>query len=173
MEDRSLHTILSAFQKPELQDLANILGSDFNVRLKKSQLVQQLHDYLVEEPRQWMSHLMERDVRLLRDLVRTGPEKVLYQAYADYPSLLEVTGLVQHDDSDDNFNKVWISREMYEIVSGEVEKVIHVLERNGQFKLERLALGYLNLYGIVPTDIFVDLLLQWFQSNIGDNSNEL
>lgn len=173
MEDRSLHTILSAFQKPELQDLANILGSDFNVRLKKSQLVQQLHDYLVEEPRQWMSHLMERDVRLLRDLVRTGPEKVLYQAYADYPSLLEVTGLVQHDDSDDNFNKVWISREMYDIVSGEVEKVIHVLERNGQFKLERLALGYLNLYGIVPTDIFVDLLLQWFQSNIGDNSKRL
>lgn len=173
MENRSLHTILSAFPKPELQDLANILGTDLNVRLRKRELVEQLHSYIVQEPRQWMSHLMERDVRLLKDLVRTGPEKVLYQDYADYPSLLEVTGLVQHDDSDDNFNKVWISREMYDIVSAEVENVIHVLERNGQFKLERLALGYLNLYGIVPTDVFVDMLMRWFESNMGGNSKRL
>jgi len=173
MEQRSLHTILSGFQKPELQDLANILGGGFSERLRKGELVRQLHNYITTEPRQWMSHLMERDVRLLRDLVRIGPEKILYQDYADYPSLLEATGLVQYDDSDDNYHKVWISREIYDIVSGEVERVIHILERNGQFKLERLALGYLNLYGIIPTDIFVDMLLNWFQRNMGGNQKRL
>ena len=173
MGERSLHTILSAFQKPELQDLGNILGRELSTRLRKSQLVEQLHGYITSEPREWMSHLMERDVRLLRDLVRQGPDKVQYQDYADYPSLLEVTGLVQFDDSDDNFHKVWLSREMYDIVAPEVEKVIHVLERNGQFKLERVALGYLNLFGVLPTDLFVDYLMRWYDQNIGGSTKRL
>lgn len=173
MQERSLHTILSGFQKPELQDLGNILGKDFSTSLRKSELVERLLTYLISEPREWMSHLMERDVRLLRDLVRQGPEKVQYQDYPDYPSLLEVTGLVQFDDSDDNFHKVWLSREMYEIVAPEVEKVIHVLERNGQFKLERVALGYLNLYGVLPTELFVDNLMAWYNLHIGGTTKRL
>ena len=139
MEERSLHTILSGFGKPELQDLG----------------------------------LMERDVRLLRDLVKQGPEKVQYQDFADYPSLLEVTGLVQFDDSDEHFHKVWLSREMYDIVAPEVETVIHVLERNGQFKLERAALGYLNLYGVMSTELFVDCLMEWYNNNIGGSAKRL
>ncbi len=173
MEERSLHTILSGFGKPELQDLGNILGKELSARFRKSQLVEQLHGYITEEPREWMSHLMERDVRLLRDLVRQGPEKVQYQDFADYPSLLEVTGLVQFDDSDDHFHKVWLSREMYDIVAPEVENVIHVLERNGQFKLERTALGYLNLYGVMPTELFVDCLMEWYNLYIGGSAKRL
>lgn len=173
MESRSLHTILDGFQKVELQDLASILGNPLGARLRKSQLVEQLHAYITTEPRQWMSHLLERDVRLLRDLVRTGPEKVLYQDFADYPSVLEVMGLVQWDDSDENYHKVWMTREMYDIVAPEVEKVIHVLERNGQFKLERVAMGYLNLYGVIPTDVFVDMLMRWFAGNVSDNYQRL
>ena len=173
MEERSLHTILSGFQKPELQDLGNILGKELSARFRKSQLVDELHGYITGEPREWMSHLMERDVRLLRDLVRQGPEKVQYQDFADYPSLLEVTGLVQFDDSDDHFHKVWLSREMYDIVAPEVEKVIHVLERNGQFKLERTALGYLNLYGVMPTELFVDCLMEWYNLYIGGSAKRL
>lgn len=173
MEERSLHTILNGFGKPELQDLGNILGKELSGRLRKSQLVEELFGYIVSEPREWMSHLLERDVRLLRDLVKTGPDKVQYQDFADYPSLLEVTGLVQWDDSDDNFHKVWLSREMYDIVAPEVENVIHTLERNGQFRLERIALGYLNLYGVMPTGLFVDKILQWFDENFGGRPSRL
>lgn len=173
MEERSLHTILSGFGKPELQDLGNILGRELSSRFRKSQLVEELHGYITREPREWMSHLMERDVRLLRDLVKQGPEKVQYQDFADYPSLLEVTGLVQFDDSDEHFHKVWLSREMYDIVAPEVETVIHVLERNGQFKLERAALGYLNLYGVMSTELFVDSLMEWYNNNIGGSAKRL
>ncbi len=173
MEERSLHTILSGFQKPALPDLGNILGKELSARFRKSQLVDELHSYITGEPREWMAHLMERDVRLLRDLVKQGPEKVQYQDFADYPSLLEVTGLVQFDDSDEHFHKVWLSREMYDIVAPEVDKVIHVLERNGQFKLERAALGFLNLYGVMPTELFVDCLMEWYNLYIGGSAKRL
>lgn len=163
MPVHTLHTLLDGFQKPELQDLGNILGSSLSPRLRKSQLVEQLHTYLHTEPRQWMSHLMERDVRLLRELVHAGPEKVQYQDYADYPSLLEVTGLLPYDDSDENYHKVWITRELYDIVAPEVDKVFRALEKNGQFEVERMGLGYLNLYGILPTEHFVDLMMDWYK----------
>ncbi|MBQ6952397.1 MAG: SEC-C domain-containing protein [Bacteroidales bacterium] len=173
MKERNLHTILDGFQKMELQDLGNILGNDLSPRLRKSQLVDQLHTYLRAEPRRWMSHLMERDVRLLRELVHAGPEKVQYQDFADYPSLLEVTGLVEYDDSDEHYHKVWISRELYEIVAPEVEKVIGSGERSGQFEVERIGLGYLNLYGILPTDQFVNLMMDWYEQVHGADFHRL
>jgi hypothetical protein len=173
MKERTLHTILDGFGKPELEDLASLLGQELSPRLRKSQLVEQMDSYLRGEPRRWMSHLMERDVRLLRDLVHAGPDKVQYLDFADYPSLLEVTGLVQYDDSDENYHKVWISREMYDIVAAEVDKVVHVGERNGQFAVERIGLGYLNLYGILPTERFIDLVMNWFEGRYGSNFKRL
>ena len=173
MEQRTLHTLLDSFQKMELQDLGSILGSDVSPRLRKSQLVEQLHSYLRGEPRRWMSHLMERDVRLLRDLVHAGPEKVQYLDFADYPTLLEVTGLVEWDDSDEHHHKVWISREMYEIVAPEVEKVLGSGEKTGQFEMERVGLGYLNLFGILPTERFVDLMMDWYEHRHGTDMDRL
>lgn len=173
MKERTLHTILDGFQKMELQDLGNILGSNLSPRLRKSQLVDQLDTYLRGEPRRWMSHLMERDVRLLKDLVHAGPEKIQYQDFADYPSLLEVTGLVQYDDSDENYHKVWISRELYDIVAQDVEKVLRNGEKSGQFEVERIGLGYLNLYGILPTDKFLDLMMSWYDKTHNGDYREL
>ena len=173
MEERTLHTILDGFQKVELEDLGSILGNELSPRLRKSQLVDQLHTYLHAQPRRWMSHLMERDVRLLRELVHAGPDKVQYQDFADYPSLLEVTGLVQYDDSDENFHKVWISREMYDIVAQDVDKVLRSCEKSGQFEVERVGLGYLNLYGILPTERFIDLVMDWFEDARGGDFKEL
>lgn len=171
MSVRTLHTILNNFQKPELEDLASLLGRDLNSRLRKSQLVEDLDSYLHGEPLRWMSYLAERDAHLLKQLVHAGPEKIQYQDFADYPSLLEVTGLVQYDDSDENYHKVWISRELYEIVSPSIDRVIDWGEKSGQYELERVALGYLNLYGIVPTDVFVDLMMDWFGKKYPDGSN--
>ena len=173
MKERTLHTILDAFQKPELEDLASILGSELSPRLRKSQLVDQLHTYLRAQPRRWMSHLMERDLRLLRELVHAGPEKIQYQDFADYPSLLEASGIIEYDDSDEHYHKVWISREMYEIVAPEVEKVLRSGEKSGQFELERMGLGYLNLYGILPTERLVDLLMDWYESRFGPDFQQL
>ena len=50
MKERTLHTILDGFQKMELQDLGNILGDNLSPRLRKSQLVDQLHTYLRAQP---------------------------------------------------------------------------------------------------------------------------
>lgn len=173
MVSKSLHTLLDGFQKPELQDLGNLLGRELSPRLRKSQLVEQLDVYLHGEPGRWLSHLMERDVRLLRELVKAGPDKVQYLDYAAYPSLVEVSGLIEHDDTDENIHKVWISREVYDIVAPFVDKVIRKGERSGQFDIERIGLGYLNLYGILPTATFLDLVTDYYEQRYGTAYSDL
>ena len=163
----NLQSTLDKFQKGELLDIGEVLGGSISPRLRKSQMVTELSRYIHKEPGRWLSHLMERDIRLLRDLVNAGPERVQYKDIAYYPSIVELSGIVESDDSDDNYHKVWISREIYDIVSPEIDSVINAVESTGQYELERVALGYLNLYGVLPTSTFLDLMYDWPLSHHG------
>ena len=164
MKGNTLISILNGFQKLELEDLGNILGSDVSSRMKKSEMVARLAGYLEDKPRRWLSHLMERDIRLLKRLVHAGPEKVQYLDFPDYPSILEMGRLVEWDDSDQNYHKVWIRREVYDIVAPHVDQALHTGEKSGRFEIERVGLGYLNLYGVLPTDHFLDLMADYFDT---------
>lgn len=163
MKERSLISVLNGFQRLELEDLGNILGREFEPRMRKAQLVDDLADYLVNKPRKWLSHLTERDIRLLKTLVHAGPGKVQYLDYPDYTSFLEISGIIDYDDSDEHYHKVWIRREIYDIVAPHVDAVIKAVEKSGRFDVERVALGYLNLYGILPYEQFADLMTDWWE----------
>ena len=163
MKERSIADILNGFQKVELEDLGNLLGDTLPARLKKSEQVARLTAYLTGKPRRWLSHLPERDIRLLKSLVHAGPGKVQYLDTADYQSLLEFSGLVDTDDSDSKFRKVWVRREVYDIVAPHIDRVIRSGERTGQFEVERVGMGFLNLYGILPIERFVDLVSDYYE----------
>ena len=169
MKERSIEDILKGFQKVELEDLGNILGSVLPHRMKKSEQVAKLTAYLTGKPRRWLAHLSERDIRLLKSLIHAGPGKVKYLDTAGYPSMLEVSGLVDSDDSDSRFRKVWVRREVYDIVAPHIDRVIKRGERTGQFEVERVGMGYLNLYGILPLERFIDLIAEYYeQAFMGD-----
>ena len=83
--------------------------------------------------------------------------------------MLEVSGLVDSDDSDSRFRKVWVRREVYDIVAPHIDRVIKRGERTGQFEVERVGMGYLNLYGILPLERFIDLIAEYYeQAFLGD-----
>ena len=173
MKQRSLISVLSGFQKMELEDLANILGQDFRPSMKKSAMVYSLADYLRSNPDRWLSHLTERDIRLLESLVKAGPGKVLYLDFPDYLSFLEAGGIIDYDDSDEDYHRVWISREVYDIVAPHITRVLKRVEKSGRYEVERVGLGYLNLYGIVPYEMFIDLMTSWWETAGGGDIDRL
>ena len=173
MKERTIEDILKGFQKVELEDLGNILGRDLSPRLRKAEQVSQLKEYLTAQPKKWLSHLLERDIRMLKTLVHGGPGKVHYLEKADYPSILEVTGLVESDDSDARFHKVWVRREVYDIVAPHIDQAIRKGEKSGRFEVERVGLGYLNLYGVLPTVRFVDLMADYYEDTFGSDYEAL
>lgn len=173
MKERSIADILKGFPKVELEDLGCILGQSFSPRLRKAELVEKLTGYLTDHPVRWLSHLFERDIRLLKTLVHAGPGKVQYLGRADYPSVLELSGLVDSDDSDSRFHKVWLRREVYDIVAPHIDQAIRKGEKSGRFEVERVGLGYLNLYGILPVEQFVDLMADYYEQAFGPGLESL
>lgn len=156
-----LHDVLDKFRKDQLLDIGDVLGFELSPRMKRASMVTELSGYIHKEPGRWLSHLSERDIHLLRDLVKAGPERVRYHDYAPYPSVVEITGIVQSDNTEQKYSKLWITREVFDIISPEIESAINKAECLGQYELEKVALGYLNLYGMLPTHTLMDLLFAW------------
>ncbi|MBQ8061597.1 MAG: SEC-C domain-containing protein [Bacteroidales bacterium] len=152
---------LESFPKLELEDIRHYFGAELPSRVRKSELVERLGAYIVERPDAWLGKMLERDLRLLKKLVEAGPEVPVYLEYPDFPSVLETVKLLGSDTSDENFRCVWIPKEMYDIVAGHIDEALHAGEEDGTFEMERAALGYLNLYGVMTIDEFYDKMVDY------------
>ena len=149
MQKSKIISALDSFPKVELEDIRHFFGADVPSRVRKSEFVDRLGAYIVEKPQQWLGKMLERDLRLLKLLVDAGPEVPVYLDYPDFPSVLETVKLLGSDTSDENFRGVWLPHEMYDIVAGHIDEALRRGEADGSFELERAALGYLNLYGVL------------------------
>ena len=154
---------LDSFPKVELEDIRHYFGADVPSRVRKSEFVDRLGAYIVEKPRKWLGKMLERDLRLLKRLVEAGPEVPVYMEYPDFPTVLETVKLLGSDTSDENFRGVWIQKEMFDIVAPHIDEALEAGESDGTFEMERAALGYLNLYGVLTLDEFYDMMVEYCQ----------
>ena len=152
---------LESFPKIELEDIRHYFGADFSSRVRKSEFVDRLGAYIVERPESWLGKMLERDLRLLKRLVDAGPEVPVYLDYPDFPTVLETVKLLGSDTSDENFRCVWIPKELYDIVAPHIDSALEAGEKDGSFEMERAALGYLNLFGVLTVDEFYEMMLEY------------
>ena len=164
-----IESVFNSFQKVELEDFGSIFGKELSSRLKKSEMVGALSYYIESHPRKWLSCMLERDLRLLKTLVDAGPGKTVYMDYPTYPSILEAAGLIEGNDDGDNFHACRISRDFHSIVAPYVDDVLREGEQSGRFRIERVALGILNLYGVLPYEDFLDLITDWYEDTYGSD----
>lgn len=163
-EGRTILEVLESFLKVELEDIRRYFGAEVPVHSRKRELVERLAGYIVAKPDEWLGKMLERDLRLLARLVDAGPEVPLYLDYPDYPSVLETIRLLDSDTSDSSCRSVWISKDLYDIVEPHIHSVISRGESSGAFEMERAALGYLSLYGVMKVPDFFDRMLEYWDS---------
>ena len=173
MKERSIISVLKGFQKPMLEDICYLLGSEASYRPRKKDMAEALGEYLHGKPRRWLNCLLERDLRLLKTLVAGGPEKVQFIELGHYHSLLEVSGLVEVTDDEQRFQQVTLPKEVYDIVAPYVDEAIEKGEKSGRFEFERAALGFLNLYGRVDVQVFLDFIQEWCDAGYGPGLKRL
>lgn len=161
MRDSLIISALGSFHKVDLEDIRHFFGADFPRHVRKSEFVQRLGAFLVQSPEKWLRNMLERDLRLLETLVEAGPEVPVTLDYPDYPTVLETVGLLGTDVSKEDYKEIWIPKEVYDIVSPHIAKVIAEREEDGSFEMERAAFGYLNLYGVMTVDEFYDKMLSY------------
>ena len=149
---------LSSFRRPELDDINTFIGAKVPSGMRKAEFVDNLEAFIISKPKRWLSRMLERDLRLLKNLVDLGKGASLYTDYPDYPSVLETIRLIDVDSSDDNFRRLSLSPEIYDIVAPCIDSVISRNEVNGRFVMERVALGILNVYGVLEFGDFVHFM---------------
>ena len=156
---------LDRYKKNELRDIADVFGKDLPMSLKKHDMTEELATYLSCSPAEWMDFMFERDLLLLSKLVSMGPDKPLSLNPPDYPTVLEFGGIICSNSSEgDDFHNVWITKEIYDLTSPHVGRALRKGRLNGRFEIERVMLGYLNLYGIIPFEMYSDLLVEYASS---------
>ncbi len=151
----ALRSFFGRFTKAELSDILNFFDQPVEKNARKSGLVEQASLFIGGNPRAWMYMLPESDLMLLRDLVSAGQGEWVELLNPDYPSMLEMLGLIYIDDRDKDFVYACLEESLYFPVAAIIDHVIAEKRADGSFETEHLALGLLNLYGVVTVEAFV------------------
>ena len=153
--DRTLIKFFSRFTKDELSYILEFFDQPLVKNEKKAGLVDRTAGLIGDNPRAWLYMLTESDLMLLRDLVSAGPGQWVELLNPDYPYMLEMLNLIYIDDTDKDFVYASIDQALYSHVADTLDHVIAEKRVDGSFETERLALGLLNLYGVITVEGFV------------------
>lgn len=153
--DRTLIKFFSRFTKDELSYILEFFDQPLVKNEKKAGLVDRTAGLIGDNPRAWLYMLTESDLMLLHDLVSAGPGQWVELLNPDYPYMLEMLNLIYIDDTDKDFVYASIDQALYSHVAAILDHVIAEKRVDGSFETERLALGLLNLYGVITVEGFV------------------
>ena len=151
----ALRTFFGRFTKAELSDILNFFDQPVEKNARKAGLVEQTSMFIGGNPRAWMYMLPESDLMLLRDLVSAGQGQWVELLNPDYPSMLEMLGLIYIDDRDKDFVYACLEESLFFPVAAIIDHVIAEKRADGSFEVEHLVLGLLNIYGVVTVEAFV------------------
>ena len=155
--DKSLTDILMERPVEEIEAALDYFNAFPRHSRRKQDLVKALAVLFSEHPLDWLNALMEGDLRLLERLCDAGPDVPVDLIPSDYPMVTEVLHLADFDKSGDpDIVVASIPAALYSIVSKNIDAVIETKESNGDFDIERLTLGALHTYGVIPLSTFVD-----------------
>lgn len=169
-----MNTELQRFFKQYLKDdlitILDFFEQPYEKSTKKAELVDMVCEYIGGHPVDWLFMLPERDLRLLKELVEHGPNIWIPMTAQECPCVIEGLHLIFADDTDLSRVSVLLPYEIYSLISPFVSDVIKDKEAANMFEKERIGLGILNIYGVLPLDEFIEILFEMFP---GDHSSSV
>ena len=173
-EKTTIAAYLGGFRKTDLLSIADVFGKQIASGRRKAEIVAEFSVYLTGSAARWLEFMTERDLMLLSALVEIGPDRPLTVNVPDYPSVVEMAGIVEGScREDDDYETFWISPEMYEAVAPHIGAAIRRGRTTGRFDIERVFLGYLNLYGVLPMGKFLDVIGDYLDAHPDLDSEKL
>ena len=157
--DTELQTFFKRFTKAELSAILYYFDQEVDKNAKKADLVGQTALLIGGNPREWMYMLPESDILLLRDLVSAEPGEWIELPNPDYPSILELLSLIYVEGREsEGIVFARLDDSLFFPVVAIIDELIDEKRSDGSFEIEHLALGLLNIYGVITAEEFVHKL---------------
>ncbi len=155
----NIRTLLRAFHKEDLRDIGYALGmGSLGANTKKDSMVESIAGFILNNPESWLNGLTELDLRLLNKGIEVGKGKPVKLDVLPIPSALQGLCLIELDSTEDMESFFVVVPEVYDAIRDKLDAVIAGKEADGSFRLDRMILGILNIYGVVPFRVFLDSL---------------
>jgi len=145
------------------------LGISSDKTRKKADLVREISRYLCNHPVEWMSKLSESDLVILRSIVDAGISGRAYVERKEFPSMLEMLKITEIEELDDDEMVYRMDEDLFFSVSAVIDQLMEEKETDGTFYVERLALGFLNLYGVMTSKQFITRMLDALGNDLNLN----
>ena len=160
----SINDLLKERSLEEIEATLDYFGAVPRFGRRRQDLVKALAALFTDSPARWLDRLMEGDLRILKRLCDAGSEVRVELIPTDYPMVIEVLHIATFEKaSTDDLVLGSIPAVFYDLIAKEIDAVIERKEKDGTFEVERLALGALNTFGVVPLSTFVDTVFDEFQ----------
>lgn len=173
-EKTNIASFLGGFRKADLLSIADVFGKEIASGRRKAEIVAEFSVYLTGSADRWLNLMPERDLMLLSSLVETGPDCPLILRVPDYPTVVEMAGIVEsHCEEEDQYESYWITQEIYNAVAPHIGAAIRRGRTSGRFDIERVLLGYLNLFGILPLNTFLEYIGDYMEAHPDLDSDKL
>lgn len=154
--NQGIKEIFESRTKEQIEVILDYFKMPLRASARKSDLVRELSDYLDRDPEVWLRSLLEPDLRILQQLCVAGPGVPVSFLKPDFPTIIEVLKFIESSEPDEEKVELSIPLAMYELVEPHIDAVIESKESEGLFEIERMVLGCLNIYGVMPLKTFVD-----------------
>lgn len=156
--------IFKSRTKEQIEVIMDYFKMPLKRTARKDDLLCELTDFLHGDPSAWLRGLLEPDLKLLRVLCAAGPGEKVAVLKPDFPTIIEVLQFVTSNEIDEKYVELSLEPAMYELVNPSIDGVIDEKEADGSFEIERLVLGCLNIYGVIPLRTFVDSMFEGVSS---------
>lgn len=168
MKQNFFADLLAPLKKDSLLDEADFLFFKVPLKMTKDKIVSAIAKHVVDEPEVWLYHLVEYDLRILEALVQMGPgEKMLYDYHIFDTCLIDNHIIECEENTSDDSRKLWITKEMFDVVSPFLDRIIDEKEHNGFFYFERIITGIANVYGAMEDKEFSGVLFDSLSKVLG------
>lgn len=157
-----ISTYLSHFTKDELLFLLDVFRQSHPRNARKADLLDQAVNFMAGQPVSWMFQLPERDLKLLRKLSFFSQNGQVELDIPEFPSLLMALHLLEGADDNDLGFTVCAHPSLIAMARPFINDVIEDKERMGLFEAERIALGILNIYGVISMTDFAKIIFDLY-----------
>lgn len=151
---------LAVNTKNELVTIAKLLGVSIRSSLRKDDYVDTLSAALLECPDKWLCQLTYYELVLLQKLVEAGPNTYVEEPNPQYDIMLSILSLVITDQKVPGKVRYMICDDLREAIAPYLDAALVEKEKESELGIMEIALGILNLYGMLPYIELVDKVCQ-------------